>query len=92
MNIQDIAKSREKKAVFQMVLEESCRQWCDGIENTPERKDGEGFTDFFYGDAAVRLTPGLRCPVPQTAERLLRRLFVFFKKDRQSRKIRYNRR
>lgn len=48
MNIQDIAKSREKKAVFDMVLEEACRQWCCFIEETPERKDGEGFASFFY--------------------------------------------
>ena len=48
MDIQDIAKSREKKAVFDMVLEEACRQWCDCIDDVPERKDGEGFADFFY--------------------------------------------
>lgn len=48
MNIQDISKSREKKAVFNMVLEEACRQWCNFIEDAPERKDGEGFADFFY--------------------------------------------
>lgn len=48
MNIQDIAKSKEKKAVFEMVLEEACRQWCDCIDEAPERKDGEGFSDFFY--------------------------------------------
>ena len=48
MNIQDITKSKEKKAVFHMVLEEACRQWCDGIEDAPERKGGEGFADFFY--------------------------------------------
>ena len=48
MNIQDIAKSKEKKAVFNMVLEEACRQWCVFIDDAPERKDGEGFADFFY--------------------------------------------
>ena len=48
MDIQDIAKSREKKAVFDMVLEEACRQWCDCIDDVPEGKDGEGFADFFY--------------------------------------------
>ena len=47
MTIQDISRSREKKAVFAMVLEEACRQWCDGIDNSPERKDGEGFVLFF---------------------------------------------
>ena len=35
MNIQDIAKSKEKKAVFEMVLEEACRQWCDCIDEAP---------------------------------------------------------
>lgn len=48
MNIQDIARSKEKKAVFHMVLEEACRQWCCFIEEAPDRKDGEGFADFFY--------------------------------------------
>lgn len=48
MNIQDIAGSREKKAVFDMVLEEACRQWCCFIEEAPERRDGEGFASFFY--------------------------------------------
>lgn len=48
MDIQDIAKSREKKAIFNMVLEETCRQWCCFIDEAPERKDGEGFADFFY--------------------------------------------
>lgn len=48
MDIQDITKSKEKKAVFNMVLEEACRQWCDCIDVVPERKDGEGFADFFY--------------------------------------------
>ena len=48
MNIHDIAKSKEKKAVFNMVLEEACRQWCVFIDDAPERKDGEGFANFFY--------------------------------------------
>lgn len=48
MSIQDIARSREKTAVFEMVLEEACRQWCDFIEEEPQRKDGEGFAKFFY--------------------------------------------
>lgn len=48
MDIQDIAKSREKKAVFHMVLEEACRQWCSFLDEAPERRDGEGFANFFY--------------------------------------------
>lgn len=48
MDIRDIARSREKQAVFNMALEEACRQWCSFIEEAPERKDGEGFSDFFY--------------------------------------------
>lgn len=48
MDIQDIARSRKKKAVFDIVLEEACRQWCCFIDDIPERKDGEGFADFFY--------------------------------------------
>lgn len=48
MNIQDIAKSKEKKVVFDMILEEACRQWCDCLDDAPERKYGEGFANFFY--------------------------------------------
>lgn len=48
MDIRDIARNRQKQAVFNMVLEEACRQWCDFIEEAPERKDGEGFANFFY--------------------------------------------
>ena len=35
-------------AVFDAVLEEACRQWCCFIDEAPERKDGEGFANFFY--------------------------------------------
>lgn len=48
MNIYDIAKSEKKKQIFDKALEESCRQWCEFIEDAPERKDGEGFAEFFY--------------------------------------------
>lgn len=48
MDIRDIARNRQKQAVFNMVLEEACRQWCNFIEEAPERKDGEGFANFFY--------------------------------------------
>lgn len=48
MDIYEIAKSSQKKAVFDAVLEESCRQWCCFIDDAPERKDGEGFAEFFY--------------------------------------------
>ncbi|HBF8218558.1 hypothetical protein REL05_014915 [Clostridioides difficile] len=48
MDIYDIAKSSQRKAVFGAVLEEACRQWCCFIDDAPERKDGEGFADFFY--------------------------------------------
>ena len=48
MNIYDIAKDEKKKELFDRALDESCRQWCEFIEEAPERKDGEGFADFFY--------------------------------------------
>ena len=48
MDIYDIAKSRTKKLVFNEVLEEACRQLCSFIDDAPERKDGEGFAEFFY--------------------------------------------
>lgn len=48
MEFQNVSRDK-KKAVFAMVLEEACRQWCDCIDDAPERKDGEGFAEFFYG-------------------------------------------
>jgi uncharacterized membrane-anchored protein YjiN (DUF445 family) len=29
------------------VLDEACRQWCDFINEAPERQDGIGFTEFY---------------------------------------------
>ena len=43
-----IAKSNPKKAVFDKCLNEACRQWCEFIDEAPERRDGIGFSDFFY--------------------------------------------
>ena len=37
---------REGK-IFDMCLNEACRQWCCFIDEAPERKSGEGFADFF---------------------------------------------
>ena len=48
MTFEDIKKSEMREKIFPMVLEEACRQWCAFIEDAPERKDGEGFADFFY--------------------------------------------
>lgn len=48
MKIKDIVESPARLSIFEAVLEEACRQWCDFIEDAPERKDGEGFADFFY--------------------------------------------
>ena len=48
MNIKNILNSKERIEIFDVVLEEACRQWCEFIEEAPERRDGEGFADFFY--------------------------------------------
>lgn len=48
MQIKDIVKSPERISIFDAVLEEACRQWCCFIDESPERKDGEGFANFFY--------------------------------------------
>lgn len=48
MKVKDIVESPARLSIFEVVLEEACRQWCDFIEDAPERKDGEGFADFFY--------------------------------------------
>ncbi len=48
MTIKDIVESPARLSIFDIVLEEACRQWCDMIDEAPERKDGEGFANFFY--------------------------------------------
>ena len=47
-DIYTIAKSNPKKAVFDKCLNEACRQWCEFIDEASERRDGIGFSDFFY--------------------------------------------
>ena len=47
-DIYTIAKSNPKKAVFDKCLNEACRQWCEFVDEAPERRDGIGFSDFFY--------------------------------------------
>lgn len=48
MTIYDVAKNKKRMAVFNALLEEACRQWCDLLEDAPERKDGERFAEFFF--------------------------------------------
>lgn len=48
MTIKDIVESPARLSIFDIVLEEACRQWCDIIDEAPERKEGEGFANFFY--------------------------------------------
>lgn len=48
MTFDDIKASEIREKIFPMVLEEACRQWCDGLADVPERADGEGFAEFFY--------------------------------------------
>lgn len=48
MTIKDIVESPARLSIFDIVLEEACRQWCDIIDEAPDRKDGEGFANFFY--------------------------------------------
>ena len=48
MKIKDIVGDEKKLSIFDAILEEACRQWCACIDEAPERKDGEGFSDFFY--------------------------------------------
>ena len=47
-DIYSISRSNIKKAVFEKCLNEACRQWCEFIDEAPERKNGEGFAHFFY--------------------------------------------
>lgn len=48
ISITDVANDVSKQNIFDMAIEEACRQWCDFINEAPERKDGEGFAKFFY--------------------------------------------
>lgn len=48
MNIYDIVKSETRQEIFNIIIDEACRQWCCFIDEAPERKDGEGFSDFFF--------------------------------------------
>ena len=48
MTLKDITNNPENQRIFDMVLEEAARQWYDGLKDSPERADGEGFSDFFY--------------------------------------------
>ena len=46
-DIYSISRSNIKKAFFEKCLNEACRQWCEFIDEAPERKNDEGFTHFF---------------------------------------------
>ena len=35
------------ETITDILLDEACRQWCDGIEDAPERLSGKGFSHFF---------------------------------------------
>lgn len=48
MTIYDVAENKKRMAVFNALMEEACRQWCDLLEDAPERKDGERFAEFFF--------------------------------------------
>lgn len=48
MNASDILGDPARVKMFDTVLEESCRQWCDCINDAPERASGKGFAAFFY--------------------------------------------
>lgn len=48
INISTIASDINRQKIFDMVIEEACRQWCCFTDEAPERKTGEGFANFFY--------------------------------------------
>ena len=48
MDVSDILSDPANIQIFDTVLEESCRQWCDCIGDAPERASGKGFASFFY--------------------------------------------
>lgn len=48
MTIKDITGNELREKIFPDIIEEACRQWLAFIEDSPERQDGEGFSDFFF--------------------------------------------
>ena len=48
MTLEDIKGNGMREKIFPAILEEACRQWCEFIDEAPERKDGEGFAEFFF--------------------------------------------
>lgn len=47
-DIYSISRSNIKKAVFEKCLNEACRQWCEFVDEAPERRNGKDFAHFFY--------------------------------------------
>ena len=48
MNLDDIVADPKRHKIFDTILEEACRQWCDFIGEAPERASGDGFARFFF--------------------------------------------
>lgn len=48
INISTIASDVNRQNIFDMIMEEACRQWCCFADEAPERKTGDGFANFFY--------------------------------------------
>lgn len=48
MDLKDIVHDPARLQIFDIFLEEACRQWYAFIEEDLERADGEGFAGFFY--------------------------------------------
>ncbi len=48
INLDAIISDPARQKIFDIILEEACRQWCCFIDEAPERADGEGFAQFFY--------------------------------------------
>ena len=48
MTLENIKGNEMREKIFPVILEEACRQWCEFIDEAPERKNGEGFAEFFF--------------------------------------------
>ena len=48
MNVNDILEDKYRQDIFDIVIEEACRQWCEFVDESPERKTGKGFANFFF--------------------------------------------
>lgn len=77
MELNDIISEPSRIKIFDIILDEACRQWCCFIDEDPGRADGEGFAEFFYDifrDKELEYMKDLGIEPPQDKPSILRNL------------------